>query len=193
LDLPEVSLVAVMDADKEGFLRSERSLIQTAGRAARNVSGMVILYADNYTDSIKKVLATTAARRARQIEYNEKHGIVPKTVRRRLEDGLREQGIQAERTVSSYIRPDDGEYDIVEATRQLEEEMLAAAEALEFERAAMLRDQLYKLQGKESVRRDPGNAPKATPPKPWKPAKGKGGRKGGSEGQVISKDSPFFL
>ncbi len=193
LDLPEVSLVAVMDADKEGFLRSERSLIQTAGRAARNVSGMVILYADNYTDSIKKVLATTAARRARQIEYNEKHGIVPKTVRRRLEDGLREQGIQAERTVSSYIRPDDGEYDIVEATRQLEEEMLAAAEALEFERAAMLRDQLYKLQGKESVRRDPGNAPKAAPPKPWKPAKGKGGRKGGSEGQVISKDSPFFL
>jgi excinuclease ABC subunit B len=193
LDLPEVSLVAVMDADKEGFLRSERSLIQTAGRAARNVSGMVILYADNYTDSIKKVLATTAARRARQIEYNEKHGIVPKTVRRRLEDGLREQGVQAERTVSSYIRPDDGEYDIVEATRQLEEEMLAAAEALEFERAAMLRDQLYKLQGKESVRRDPGNAPKATPPKPWKPAKGKGGRKGGSEGQVISKDSPFFL
>lgn len=193
LDLPEVSLVAVMDADKEGFLRSERSLIQTAGRAARNVSGMVILYADNYTDSIKKVLATTAARRARQIEYNEKHGIVPKTVRRRLEDGLREQGVQAERTVSSYIRPDDGEYDIVEATRQLEEEMLAAAEALEFERAAMLRDQLYKLQGKESVRRDPGNAPKAAPPKPWKPAKGKGGRKGGSEGQVISKDSPFFL
>ncbi len=192
LDLPEVSLVAVMDADKEGFLRSERSLIQTAGRAARNVSGMVILYADNYTDSIKKVLATTAARRARQIAYNEEHGIVPKTVKRRLEEGLREQGIQAERTVSSYIRPEDGEYDIVEATRQLEEEMIAAAEALEFERAAMLRDQLYKLQGKESVRRDLGNAPKAAP-KPWKPAKGKGGRKGGSEGQVISKDSPFFL
>ena len=195
LDLPEVSLVAVMDADKEGFLRSERSLVQTAGRAARNVDGMVIFYADNITDSIRKVLDMTEARRKKQMEYNELHGITPQTVKSRIQESLHQEE-EATRVVESYTRQDDGEYDVVEATRQLEAEMLAAAEALEFERAAMLRDQLYKLQGKTGGKKmDAGNKPKAAPPKPGRSGSvsTKKKRKGGSEGQIISKDSPFFL
>ena len=196
LDLPEVSLVAVMDADKEGFLRSERSLVQTAGRAARNVDGLVILYADNLTDSIRKVLDMTETRRNKQMAYNEEHGITPQSVKSHIQESLRQEE-KAEHLVENYMREDDGDYDVVETIRQIEAEMMAAAEALEFERAAMLRDQLYKLQGKSGSKMDAGNQPKSAPPKPslrQQPSvSAKKKRKGGSEGQIISKDSPFFL
>ena len=196
LDLPEVSLVAVMDADKEGFLRSERSLVQTAGRAARNVDGLVILYADNLTDSIRKVLDMTETRRNKQMAYNEEHGITPQSVKSHIQESLRQEE-KAEHIVESYTRKDDGDYDVVETIRQIEAEMMAAAEALEFERAAMLRDQLYKLQGKSGNKMDAGNKPKSAPPKPSlrhdPSVSAKKKRKGGSEGQIISKDSPFFL
>jgi excinuclease ABC subunit B len=144
LDLPEVALVAVMDADKEGFLRSETSLLQTAGRAARNEKGRVILYAEAVTDSMRRVIDTTVARRSRQEEYNLRHGIVPRTVRRAVQTSLYDE--QAEELVESMVQEDGAEYDVLETVRQLEREMYQAAEDLEFERAAMLRDQIAKLK-----------------------------------------------
>ncbi|MBR0460141.1 MAG: excinuclease ABC subunit UvrB [Victivallales bacterium] len=149
LDLPEVSLVAVMDADKEGFLRSARSLIQTAGRAARNAEGKVILYADNVTDSIQEMVDLTRARRERQMAYNREHGITPKTVQRAIQQSLRVYE-EAEREVAMAVGEDLKEYDILEIQRQLEAEMHAAAENLEFERAAELRDQIRALQDGKS-------------------------------------------
>ncbi|HQC53504.1 MAG TPA: excinuclease ABC subunit UvrB [Lentisphaeria bacterium] len=147
LDLPEVALVAVMDADKEGFLRSETSLIQTAGRASRNEHGMVILYADHVTDSMRRMLETTRERRERQMSYNAKHGITPQTVRRSVQSSLRIYEA-AEKAVAAAVAEDSETYDLTEALRRLEQEMHEAAAALEFERAAMLRDQIFKLQGK---------------------------------------------
>lgn len=147
LDLPEVALVAVMDADKEGFLRSETSLLQTAGRAARNEEGRVILYAEKITDSMQRVIDTTTERRARQDEYNQRHGIVPQTVRRAIQKSLYEVG--KEGVVESMVEEGGADYDVVEAIRQLEKDMYEAAEALEYERAAMLRDQLAKLKAAE--------------------------------------------
>ncbi|HOG49908.1 MAG TPA: excinuclease ABC subunit UvrB, partial [Lentisphaeria bacterium] len=153
LDLPEVALVAVMDADKEGFLRSETSLIQTAGRASRNEHGMVILYADQVTDSMRRMLETTRERRERQMRYNAKHGITPQTVRRSVQSSLRIYEA-AEKTVAAAVAEDSETYDLTETLRRLEQDMHEAAAALEFERAAMLRDQIFKLQGKtkEGVR-----------------------------------------
>ena len=160
LDLPEVALVIVMDADKEGFLRSATSLIQTAGRAARNAEGRVILYADVMTDSIRKLIAETEERRTRQMEYNRVHGITPKTIRRAVQASLHSKE-EARDTVAKVVQHGHSrhkgvaeesaeyQYDVVEARRQIEEEMHAAAQALEFERAAMLRDQLYKLDSKK--------------------------------------------
>ncbi|MDD4098957.1 MAG: excinuclease ABC subunit UvrB [Lentisphaeria bacterium] len=151
LDLPEVGLVAVMDADKEGFLRSETSLIQTAGRASRNENGMVILYADNVTDSMRRMLETTRERRQRQMRYNAEHGITPQTVRRGVQSSLRIYET-AEKTVAAAVAENGDAYDLTEALRQLEQEMQEAAAALEFERAAMLRDQIFKLQGKTKTK-----------------------------------------
>ncbi|MGI5925092.1 MAG: excinuclease ABC subunit UvrB [Lentisphaerae bacterium] len=145
LDLPEVSLVAVMDADKEGFLRSERSLIQTAGRAARNEGGKVILYADKITDSMQRMITLTQERREKQLAYNKENGITPRTVRRNVQASLRIYE-EAERTVADIVSEQEGEYDVLETIRQLEEEMQEAAAVLEFERAAMLRDQIFKLK-----------------------------------------------
>ncbi|MDD4539189.1 MAG: excinuclease ABC subunit UvrB [Lentisphaeria bacterium] len=145
LDLPEVSLVAVMDADKEGFLRSERSLIQTAGRAARNEGGKVILYADKITDSMQRMITLTQDRRAKQQAFNAENGITPKTVKRNIQTSLRIYE-EAERTVADTIGEEAGEYDVLETIRQLEQEMQEAAATLEFERAAMLRDQIFKLK-----------------------------------------------
>ncbi len=161
LDLPEVSLVAVLDADKEGFLRSETSLMQTAGRAARHVNGKVILYADLITDSMRRVIETTRARRTRQEAYNREHGITPRTVRRAIQASLHRYE-EAEETVSRMVGEAGGDYSLVETIRQMEKEMYEAAQALEFERAAMLRDQIRTLQEKQSAAQ-PGAAPAAAP------------------------------
>ncbi|NMA42218.1 MAG: excinuclease ABC subunit UvrB [Oligosphaeraceae bacterium] len=154
LDLPEVALVLVLDADKEGFLRSETSLVQTAGRAARNQDGKVILYADKLTDSIKKVLKLSEDRRKRQIAYNREHGITPQTVRRAVQNSLRIYE-EAERTVENVVKDaPEGDYAVLETLRQLEAEMQEAAAVLEFERAAMLRDQIFALkEGKDKKSR----------------------------------------
>ena len=146
LDLPEVSLVAILDADKEGFLRSETSLIQTAGRAARHLNGEVILYADVMTDSIKKFLAVTEYRRQRQIAYNTEHNITPRSVRRAVEESLSTNAHQYDSKAVLVIRDAGGNFDVVETIRELEGEMLAAANNLEFEKAALLRDQVRELK-----------------------------------------------
>ena len=145
LDLPEVALVAILDADKEGFLRSETALIQTAGRTARHVNGKVILYADTVTDSMRRMIDVTEARRHKQLAYNEEHGITPRSIEKSLRDRLviRDESEEVERNV---VRESGVEYDVHRAINELEREMLEAAEALEFERAAVLRDELRELQ-----------------------------------------------
>jgi len=146
LDLPEVSLVSILDADKEGFLRSERSLIQTMGRAARNVNGQVIMYADRITDSMKKAINETDRRRGIQMEYNKKHGITPQTIKKKVRDVLE----------ATMVSEDKGEYktdisalskgEIKNLIARLEKEMKSAAKELAFERAAELRDVLMELR-----------------------------------------------
>ena len=145
LDLPEVSLVAILDADKEGFLRSERSLIQTAGRAARHLSGKVILYADAVTDSMRRMMTITEKRRKAQEAYNREHNITPRSVVRAVQSSLRIYQ-EAEDTVESVIKESGGDYDVQETIHRLQAEMQEAADALEFERAAMVRDQIRKLE-----------------------------------------------
>jgi excinuclease ABC subunit B len=173
LDLPEVSLVAILDADKEGFLRSETSLIQTAGRAARHLNGKVILYAEEITDSMKRMIAITTARRARQQRYNTDHHITPRSVRRAVQQSLRLYETAAE-TVTAVIKDAGGDYDVNETIHSLEAEMLKAAEALEFERAAMLRDQIYTLQGKPPGK---GKAGQGQGPRQRRVAKPRAGRR----------------
>jgi excinuclease ABC subunit B len=148
LDLPEVSLVAIMDADKEGFLRSETSLIQTIGRSARNVNARVILYADTVTESMQRAIDETLRRRKLQIEYNQTHGITPETIRKAIRRGIEEE-IEA-RKVEREASGNHSEQRFVdhEFLRELEAEMLAAAEQLQFERAAQLRDQIQSLKQK---------------------------------------------
>jgi excinuclease ABC subunit B len=145
LDLPEVSLVAILDADKEGFLRSETSLIQTAGRAARHLNGEVILYADVMTDSIKRFLAVTEYRRQKQIDYNREHHITPRSVKRAVEESLviREETRQE---AAGVLRDAGMDVDLTETIKELESEMLTAANNLEFEKAALLRDQIKELK-----------------------------------------------
>ena len=146
LDLPEVSLVAILDADKEGFLRSETSLVQTIGRSARNVNAEVILYADKVTDSMQRAIDETRRRRELQIEYNKKHGITPETIRKAIR-----RGIEDEITARKIVRQSAGvtnetQYVTQEFLNELEAEMLAAAQQLEFERAAQLRDRIVELK-----------------------------------------------
>ena len=145
LDLPEVSLVAILDADKEGYLRSATSLIQTAGRAARHLNGQVILYADVMTKSIKAFLAVSNYRREKQLKHNKEHNITPRSVSRAVEDSL---GNRQEATdkATMLLRDAEGEYDVTETIRELEQDMLTAAENLEFEKAAHLRDQVKMLK-----------------------------------------------
>ncbi len=157
LDLPEVSLVAILDADKEGFLRSETSLIQTAGRAARHLNGEVILYADVMTDSIKKFMAVTEQRRARQIAYNLEHNITPRSVVRAVEESLAVQEDQ-HAAAMGLLRETTTDLDATETIRELEGEMLKAAEELQFEKAALLRDQIKELK-----RMIDGTKPEAKP------------------------------
>ncbi|HVR76895.1 MAG TPA: helicase-related protein, partial [Acidimicrobiia bacterium] len=153
LDLPEVSLVAILDADKEGFLRSETSLIQIIGRAARNVDGQVIMYADNVTNSMKRAINETNRRRRRQREWNEEHGIDPQTVRKRVSDILElvqtEAAPAADRRRREIERraPIDLEgEDLARLVMGLEEEMHEAAKELRFEYAARLRDEINELK-----------------------------------------------
>lgn len=145
LDLPEVSAVAIMDADKEGFLRSRTSLVQTIGRAARNVNAAVFLYGDRITDSMQRAMDETSRRRKIQMAYNEEHGITPETIQKEIRKGLAEK-IKARRTARDAVHLDAQEYDKVEMAAQIEREMLAAAEGLDFERAAELRDRLQELK-----------------------------------------------
>ncbi len=145
LDLPEVSLVAIMDADKEGFLRSETSLIQTIGRTARNVNAEVILYADRVTPSMRRAMDETARRREIQLQYNRDHGITPETIRKAIRSSL-EQEISARRAARDAIRAGEEEFDRNEMIAMLEKEMLQAAENLDFERAAVLRDRIRELR-----------------------------------------------
>jgi excinuclease ABC subunit B len=145
LDLPEVSLVAILDADKEGYLRSATSLIQTAGRAARHLNGEVILYADVMTQSIQKFLAVTDYRRTKQLAYNKEHNITPRSVSRAVEESLSSHR-HAQGQAHAMLNDSTGNFDITETIRELEEEMLGAANNLEFEKAALLRDQIRELK-----------------------------------------------
>ena len=163
LDLPEVSLVAILDADKEGFLRSETSLIQTIGRAARNVNAQVILYADHVTNSMQKAMGETARRRDVQLAYNAEHGITPRTVQSAIKSVIEEE-IAAHEMAQEVAGQEAKDYVTAEYMEALQAEMLAAAQELNFERAAELRDQIAKLKG------EPGSA---TPQK-----KGRGRKRG---------------
>ncbi len=154
LDLPEVSLVAILDADKEGFLRSQTSLIQTAGRAARHSEGQVILYADHLTDSMRRAIDETNRRRTIQQAYNEQHGIVPKSIYKSIEDVLKTTAV-ADSKGYGAVREKPGdvltEMEREERLTALQEQMRLAAEQLEFEKAAVIRDEIRRLTGATGV------------------------------------------
>ncbi len=147
LDLPEVSLVAVLDADKEGFLRSQTSLIQVAGRAARNVNGEVILYADTVTDSMRRALSESRRRRKKQVAYNEEYKITPTTIKKAIREGI-ESYAKAKEMVFEVTGKDKNTNDALEIISELEHDMTIAARNLNFEKAAVLRDQIVKLKKK---------------------------------------------
>ena len=153
LDLPEVSLVAILDADKEGFLRSETSLVQTIGRAARNVDGQVVMYADAVTDSMQRAISETNRRRKRQIEHNAAHGIDPQTIRKKVSDilelvqsGDAPAADRRRRELTSRQPLDLSHDDLRRLIQSLEEEMHEAATELRFEYAARLRDEVNELK-----------------------------------------------
>ncbi len=167
LDLPEVSLVAILDADKEGFLRSETSLIQTIGRAARNERARVILYGDTVTRSMQRAIDETKRRRDLQLEFNEKHGIVATTVKKAILPSI-EQEIRGHKVVREVVGLSDSELDATERIARLEQEMLEAAEELDFERAAELRDRIEALKsGEEAVVRKAKEQGSARPARRW--------------------------
>ena len=142
LDIPEVSLVAILDADKEGFLRSERSLIQTIGRAARNTDGTVIMYADELTDSMEKAIAETNRRRKIQEEYNKEHGITPKTIKKSIRETI---SITKQEEIEVEYKLESAE-DIKKTITELTDEMLKYAANMEFEKAAEVRDKIKELE-----------------------------------------------
>ncbi|HYO23639.1 MAG TPA: excinuclease ABC subunit UvrB [Lacipirellulaceae bacterium] len=146
LDLPEVSLVAILDADKEGFLRSETSLMQTIGRAARNVNAMVILYADRVTESMQRAIDETERRRRLQEAYNAQHGITPETIKKAIHRGIESEASANARANAAVGRTDDAQYITEEYLSELENEMIEAAKELEFERAAALRDRIERMR-----------------------------------------------
>jgi excinuclease ABC subunit B len=145
LDLPEVSMVAILDADKEGFLRSETSLVQTIGRTARNVNATVFLYADTVTESMQKAIDETERRRKIQLQYNKEHNITPETIRKEIRSGLALE-LKARKAAREAVRFEPDEFEKVELAGAIEKEMLEAAESLDFERAAFLRDRLKELK-----------------------------------------------
>ena len=146
LDLPEVSMVAILDADKEGFLRSETSLIQTIGRAARHVNAKVILYGDRVTDSMQRAIEETRRRRALQEEHNAKHGITPQSIRKDIQSGIESVSAAHREANAAVGRHEESEIATEDLIHELQTEMLEAAESLEFERAASLRDQITQLR-----------------------------------------------
>jgi len=164
LDLPEVSLVAILDADREGFLRSERSLIQTAGRAARNVNGRVVMYADRLTDSMRRAIAETERRREKQLAYNAEHGITPRTIQKSHEEIMQSTAVAGERKPAATTDVDEKPWQIIldqdlsprEMIIMLGQEMEAAATRLEFEKAAALRDRIEDLKAQWGVSRTDG-------------------------------------
>ncbi|MBC7834040.1 MAG: excinuclease ABC subunit UvrB [Phycisphaerales bacterium] len=145
LDLPEVALVCILDADKQGFLRSPTSLIQQMGRAARNVDSKVIMYADTMTPAMDTAIKETERRRVKQVAYNQFHGITPTTIQKSIRRGLEIQ-LKARRTARQAVAGSEEQFDVTELIRSMEEEMLAAAQELEFEKAARLRDQVNTLK-----------------------------------------------
>jgi excinuclease ABC subunit B len=181
LDLPEVSLVAILDADKEGFLRSETSLMQTIGRAARNVNAKVILYADKVTEAMQRTIEETARRRHLQEEYNREHGITPETIKKAIHAGIEAEAAAHAEANARVGRTDETQYITEEYIAELEAEMYAAAEAMEFERAAAIRDRISHLReqiGKpmaavrerdgESTKKRRGTKKKTGDPARWK-------------------------
>jgi excinuclease ABC subunit B len=170
LDLPEVSLVAILDADKAGFLRSETSLIQTMGRAARNVNAKVVMYGDKVTPQMQAAIDETERRRARQLVYNEEHGLVPETIKKAIRRGI-EQELSARKTARAAVsaKAPEEEYDRDELLEMLEQDMLAAAQSLEFEKAASLRDKIAEIKSMpaygttNTMRMSEVEAPKARP------------------------------
>jgi len=162
LDLPEVSLVAVLDADKEGFLRSQTSLIQTAGRAARHQNGLVILYADRITDSIRELVRISKVRREKQVAYNNEHGITPRSVVRAVQESLGNllKGRQLAAKVGGEATAD---MDITQVLQELEDEMLAASAAMQYEKAALLRDQIMELKQQTGIAKIEPKQPVAYP------------------------------
>ncbi len=170
LDLPEVSLVAILDADKAGFLRSETSLIQTMGRAARNVNAKVVMYGDTVTPQMQAAIDETERRRAKQLVYNEEHGLVPATIKKAIRRGI-EQELNARKTARAAVSSatPEQEYDRDELLEMLEQDMLAAAESLEFEKAASLRDKIAEIKSMpaygttNTMRMSEVEAPKARP------------------------------
>ncbi len=174
LDLPEVSLVCILDADKEGFLRSATSLIQTIGRCARNVNAEVYLYADKITPAMQQAIDETSRRRQAQEEYNKKHNITPETIVKSIRRGL-EAELSAHRTAREAVRMSEQQFDSTEAIADLEKEMLEAAEALDFERAAELRDRIRRLKDQPTLFTVPAGAPN---------------EKNGSESNALGDDPP---
>ncbi len=159
LDLPEVSLVCILDADKEGFLRSQTSLIQPAGRAARHINGEVVLFADQMTRSMAALISISEYRRTKQMEYNEKHGITPQTVRRAVQESLHTI-LRGREIAASVIQEAGGNLDLTELLRELEDEMQTASANLEFERAALLRDQIMEVKNGAGISKiDPKRRP----------------------------------
>jgi excinuclease ABC subunit B len=177
LDLPEVSMVCILDADKEGFLRSETSLIQTIGRSARHVNAEVVLYADKVTGSMQRAVDETARRRALQIAYNQEHGITPESVVKAIRRGIEEE-VQAKAEARKAVGRDEMTDASEEFLNELEAEMLKAAENLEFERAAALRDRILQARSKQA-----GGAarlaasPQATGARAKAKARGRGGNR----------------
>ena len=178
LDLPEVALVAILDADKEGFLRSTTSLVQTAGRTARHERGRVILYADHQTDAIRDLLRITKAHREKQIAYNAAHGIVPHSVKRAITEStylFKAGGRSAQPLPSAPGAPPDGAASVAELVAELTKDMLAAADNLEFERAAYLRDQIKELKKKGLPHHEPDSTDAPASPARRRAAGGKRG------------------
>ena len=146
LDLPEVSLVAILDADKQGFLRSETSLVQTIGRSARNVNAKVIMYADKMTEAMKNAIQETARRRGLQEAFNKEHGITPETIKKGISQSIEAEADANRRANAAAGHTEEEEYVTEEYIMAMEKEMLEAAEAMDFERAASLRDQVSRLR-----------------------------------------------